>query len=263
VFPAHDVVVFLQRDYDALKSVSPSADNRSACRVGLAIVLALLIHPPAAHADWLLSAYLGTSKTASNTVTIDPASGGTLEIGPISYESRAFTSPVYYGGRAIYFFPAMPWLGIGGEWTHNKAIADLDQLVSINGAAPGPLSRVLGRLELTNGLNFALADLAVRHPLAIGNTADRVSLIGYGGIGAALPHVETDFAGVTKYEYQLTGLGWQVGGGVEWRIVKGLSAISDLRLSSGRQRLDLGSGTLTGTFTSTQFDFGLAWHVGK
>jgi hypothetical protein len=66
-------------------------------------MVTLFVHPFAARADWLLSAYLGTSKTAANTVEIDPNSGGTFEVGPIAYE---------------------------------------------NGAAPVPLSLLLGRLEL-------------------------------------------------------------------------------------------------------------------
>ena len=60
------------------------------------------------------------------------------------------------------FVPNIPWFGVGGEWTHNKAIAEVDQLVGINGAGPVPLSVLLSRLEMTNGLNFALANLVVR-----------------------------------------------------------------------------------------------------
>jgi hypothetical protein len=245
--------------------VPQSADNTSFTsfvRGAAVAAIALFLYPAPARADWLLSAYLGTSRTASNTVAIEPDTGGLLDVGPIAYETRPFTSPVYYSGRFTYFLTAIPWLGIGGEWTHNKAIADVDQLVGINGGTPVPLSVLMSRLEMTNGLNVALANIVVRHPVAIGSTGDRLSLMGFAGLGVAVPHVETVFAGATKFEYQVTGLGWQVGGGVEWRLVKGLSAIADLRVTSGRQRLDLGTGTLTGTFTSTQADFGVAWHIG-
>jgi opacity protein-like surface antigen len=216
-----------------------------------------------AQADWVVSAYLGTSKTATNTVTIEPKTGGAFDVGPISYETFAFESPAYYGGRLTFFLPAMPWLGVGLEFTHNKAIADVAQLVSIDGAPPTPLSDVLRRLELSNGLNFALANVVVRRPIALGGSGDRIALMAYGGLGAAVPHVETTFAGEETFEYQVTGLGWQAGGGAEWRIASGLSAIADLRVTGGRQRLDMKTGTLVGAFTSTQVDFGIGWHFGR
>lgn len=225
--------------------------------------LIVVAGPAPADAEWVFSAYLGASKTASNTVTIDPSAGERLRVGSIAYETEAFVSPYYYGSRLTYFLRRAPWLGMGIEFTHNKAKADVGQLVAINGGPPVPLSQVLGRLELTNGLNFALANVVVRRPVAVGGSPDRLSVMGYGGLGAAVPHVETIFAGAEKFEYQLTGLGWQAGAGAEWRIVSGLSAIADLRLTGGRQRLDMGSGVLTGTFTSGQVDFGLGWHFGR
>jgi hypothetical protein len=232
-------------------------------RIALSGALILLVDVVPARADWVFSAYLGTSKTAANTVTIEPATGGSFDVGPISYETFAFVSPVYYGGRLTFFLPRTPWLGVGIEFTHNKAIADISQLVRIDGAPPAPLSDVLQRFELSNGLNFALANVVVRRPLAVGASTDRLAVMAYGGLGAAVPHVETTFAGEEVYEYQVTGLGWQAGGGAEWRVAGGLSAIADLRVTGGRQRLDMKTGTLGGAFTSTQVDFGIGWHFGR
>jgi lipid A oxidase len=213
--------------------------------------------------DWLAAAYLGASKTASNTVSIRPDTGGSLRVGPISYETNAFESPYYYGYRVMYFFDSVPWLGVGAEFTHNKATADIAQMVAINESPPVRLSQILRRLELTNGLNFAFANVVVRRPVAVAGAADRLSLMAYGGIGPAIPHVETIFAGEETFEYQITGPAWQVGGGAGWRIVSGLSAIADLRLTSGRHGLDMGTGMLTGTFTSAQVDFGVGWQFGR
>jgi opacity protein-like surface antigen len=236
---------------------------RLSIRAALPAAMLLLANPAPARADWIFSAYLGASKTAANTVTIEPTTGGRFDVGPISYETFAFDSPVYYGGRLTFFFPDKPWLGVGIEFTHNKAIADVTQLVGIDGAPPAPLADVLRRLELSNGLNFALANVVVRRPIAVGRSVDRLALMAYGGLGAAVPHVETTFAGEETFEYQVTGLGWQAGGGAEWRIASGLSAIADLRVTGGRQRLDMKTGTLTGAFTSTQVDFGIGWHFGR
>jgi hypothetical protein len=229
----------------------------------LSAAMFVLAGPSPAVAEWTFSAYLGGSKTASNTVRIEPEAGPAFEIGPIDYETFAFESPVYYGWRLTYFLSGTPWLGVGIEFTHNKAIADVDQLVSIGGAPPAPLSDVLGRLELSNGLNFALANVVVRRPVAVGGVGDRMIAVAYGGLGAAIPHVETRFAGAETFEYQITGLGWQAGGGIEWRIVGGLSAIADLRVTGGRQALDMTTGILSGAFTSAQADVGVGWRFGR
>jgi lipid A oxidase len=236
---------------------------RLSVRAALTAATLVLAGPAPAHADWIFSAYLGASKTAANTVTIEPTTGGSFDVGPITYETLAFEDPVYYGGRLTFFLPDTPWLGVGIEFTHNKAIADVAQLVSVGDAPPAPLSDVLQRLELSNGLNFALANVVVRRPIAVGGSGDRLAVMAYGGLGAAVPHVETTFAGAETFEYQVTGLGWQAGGGAEWRIVSGLSAIGDFRVTGGRQRLDMKTGTLIGTFTSAQVDFGFGWHFGR
>jgi hypothetical protein len=222
----------------------------------------LLADPVPARADWLLNAYMGMSKTADNTVRIEPTVGDAIRIGPIAYQSQPFKDPIYYGWRIAYFPSGARWLGVGIEFTHNKAIADVNQPVDIDGA-PAQLSDVLQRLEMSNGLNFTFANAFLRRPIAIGGTPDRVSLMAYGGLGASIPHVETIFADEQTFEYQIGGLGWQAGGGVEWRLVKGVSAIADYRLTSGKHRLDMGTGTLIGTFTSTQIDFGIALHLGQ
>jgi hypothetical protein len=232
-------------------------------RSALAAAMFALADPSPAQAEWTFSAYLGGSKTASNTVRIEPETGDAFKIGPINYDTFAFESPVYYGWRLTYFLSSTPWLGVGIEFTHNKAVADVDQLVNIGGAPPAPLSDVLGRLELSNGLNFALANVVVRRPVAVGGLDDRLIAVAFGGLGAAIPHVETRFAGVETFEYQVTGLGWQAGGGIEWRIVGGLSAIADLRVTGGRQELDMTTGMLSGAFTSAQADFGVGWRFGR
>jgi opacity protein-like surface antigen len=229
-------------------------------RVLLTMVVVFCAQPSLLHADWLVTFYMGDSRTASNTIVVEPADGGRFEVGPIRYETQAYQSPIYYGYRVTRFFPKRPSLGIGIEFTHDKAIADVEQLVTVNGSPPVPLNGMFQRLELSNGLNFGFVNVVGRRTVRESQGMDRLSLMAYGGVGFAIPHVETTFAGRETFEYQITGVGWQAGGGAEWHIVSGLAAVADVRVTTGRQRLDMGTGTLTGTFTSTQVDFGIGWH---
>jgi hypothetical protein len=67
---------------------------------------------------------------------------------------------------------------------------------------------------------------------------------------------------VAERDLSIIWAGWQAGGGAEWRIVSGLWR---WRFPGDRrpQRLDMKTGTLIGTFTSTQVDFGIGWHFGR
>jgi hypothetical protein len=136
-------------------------------------------------------------------------------------------------------------------------------LVSVNAAAREPLSHTLPRFELSHGLNLLLVNAVLRKRLPVSATRAAVLNVRV-GFGTTLPHVEASFRGIDRNEYQQSGSAWQTGVGVEWPLVRGLAAVTDARVSQAREHLDLGGGnTLSGLFTSSQIDLGLAWHFGK
>lgn len=237
-------------------------------RYAVAAALSACCASPAS-ADWVFGGYRGDTATRSNTVQVTRSSGSNaanLTIGSVEYVGQGWDHPVYYGYRLSHFFKNAPHLGWELEFTHAKAIADVTQIVAINGV-DAPLSQVLRRYELSHGLNFALANLAIRRPLGTAGVAHRLLLIGRAGGGLTFPHVETMFEGVTRNGYQYGGPCWQVGGGVEFQIFKGLNAIADLRLAGAHERVNVGPDGgpgphLSGAFITGHFDVGLAYRIG-
>lgn len=244
--------------------------SRTSAARTCAAAAALVALAAPAQADWVFGHYRGNTATYSNTVKITRPAGSTgsnLTIGSVDYEGEGWDHPVYYGYRASRFFTNKPHLGVELEFTHAKAIADISQTVSIDGTNAA-LSTVMQRLELSHGLNFALANVVFRRPLAQSGPAHRLLLIGRAGGGVTIPHVETVFEGVRKNGYQYGGPAWQVGGGIEYRIIAGLLAVADLRLTTAYERVLIGPNGaqgphLSGPFMTGHFDLGLAYSLGS
>ena len=117
-------------------------------------------------------------------------------------------------------------------------------------------------------MNFGIASIAVRRPLAARGPGNRVLLIGRAGGGLTFPHNETVFDGVKRHGYQYGGPAWAIGGGVEYRIVGGLNAIADLRLSTAYEKTHIGPNgsdapTMSGRFVMGHFGVGLGYRLGK
>jgi hypothetical protein len=227
---------------------------------GIALAVVCVARP--CGAEWALTAYAGAAHTNPNTLNVEPSTGGALHVHRVVYEGRSWNSPIYYGGRLTYFFKERRWLGVELEFTHLKAIADTSQFVRVNEGAPAPLAGTVQRFELSHGLNLVFANAVVRKQ-APGASGKRLTLTARGGLGPTLPHVEATFGGVTRDEYQRGGLAGHVSGGLEWRVAGDLSAVIDLRFSQARERIDLGAGTLRGTFASRHLDFGIGWKFGR
>jgi hypothetical protein len=232
--------------------------------VGAALALLACCASPA-RADWSFTAYRGDAATTANTVHIEHKAAGAgtdYTLKRASYDGQGWQKPVYYGYRLTHFSHGRPWLGLEAEFTHAKAVANVNQTLGINGAS-GTLSQVLQHYELSHGLNLALVNLVARRRLGENSAARRVDLVARAGGGLTFPHVEAIFEGVRTNEYEYGGPAWQLGGGAEWRLVAGLTAVADARLSVAYEHVDIGPAHLSGIFVSRHFDIGLAWHLGR
>lgn len=229
------------------------------------MLLALSASP--ARADWVFSHYRGDTHTRANTVKIERASGqsgSNVTLGGVDYNGEGWHHPVYYGYRLSRFYENHPRVGFEFEITHAKAIADITQTVNVNGTN-APLSTVMKQFELSHGLNIAVASFAVRRPVG---ASHRLVLIGRAGGGLTFPHIETVFENVRRNGYQYGGPAWAVGVGAEYRIVAGLQAIADARLSTAYEHVQIGANgtagpSLSGTFMTGHIDIGLGYRLGK
>jgi len=213
---------------------------------------ATLAHPSDARADWLIGVYMGAAGTNSNTLTVTPASGSALTVADVTYKGEAFDSPVYYGGRVGWLPGGSGWRSLSPEveWTHAKAIAQLD-----------PTAQDLNAFQQSHGLNLLLANLAYRTAPVC--TA-RCTFVVRGGGGISTPHMESTFRHQHQEQYQYGGVAWQLGAGVEYRLWRSVHALADVRVTRVSEKELRGAGAdISGAFVTRHVDFGLAVRIGK
>lgn len=202
--------------------------------------------------DWLVGAYMGAAATGSNTLTVTPAAGPPTTIADVAYRGRAFRSPVYYGVR-VGWIAGTAGAGSFGpevEWTHAKAIAQLD-----------PGAQGLNAFQQSHGLNFLLANLAYR---TAPGCAARCTFVVRGGAGVSTPHVESTFRNRHQEQYQYGGVAWQAGAGVEYQLWRAVYALADARVTRVTEKHLRGAGAeISGSFLTSHVDFGLAMRIGK
>jgi hypothetical protein len=231
------------------------------------LVLTLLIGAAPADAQWYAAGYLGANHTTSATVSIDqPSIGTSLAFDSVTFAARPFTSPQYYGVRGGHLFGERRRWGVEVEWLHPKVYADISRAVHVSGRSGGVGVDTTTRMDtfvqhyaMSHGMNFLLVNLVVRMPIASGGgAASRLAVFGRGGAGPMLPHAETTVGNRTVEGYQRAGLGVQVGGGIDVRLVGWLSAFGEYKFGRARPRIDVADGTGRMTANVHQLAFGLA-----
>jgi lipid A oxidase len=147
--------------------------------VRAAIVGLALLGGAGAEAETQLCVYLGTSWTSDSDVTI---AGRTFQT--VSWTTRSFEAPPYYGLRAAHFFGESGW-GVAIDFFHDKAYA-----------ADGSVAPALRRLSFSHGLNHLTLDVQRRFQLG--------PLRPYLGLGAGtlVPHVEAESDAASTDGYQ-------------------------------------------------------------
>jgi len=210
------------------------------------LVLALCSVATTASADWLFGGYMGAAGTASNTLTVSPAVGPAFELHDVSYKGEAFRSPWYYGIRVGWLPAATRGLGYEAEWTHAKAIAQID-----------PASSDLNAFQQSHGLNFLLGNVVYRFTPECGGRC----VFGIrGGAGISTPHVESTFRGAHQEQYQYGGFAWQAGAGIEYQVWQFVYAVGDARVTRVSEKHLRGAGAeISGSFFTRHVDFGVSF----
>jgi hypothetical protein len=210
------------------------------------LLIALVVATPhAADADWLFGGYMGAAGTSSNTLTVSPAAGAPFSIPDVAYKGQAFRSPWYYGVRVGWLPAATKGVGLEVEWTHAKAIAQID-----------PRASDLNAFQQSHGLNFLLGNVAYRFSPGC---SGRCTAVVRGGAGISTPHVESTFRNAHQEQYQYGGPAWQAGAGLEYHLWQFVYGIADARITRVSEKHLRGAGVeIAGPFFTRHVDFGVA-----
>ena len=229
---------------------------------------ALLLCPTVVEAQWYVAGYLGTNRTLAAPVTIEqPARNTSLTFSDVTFEARPFKSPQYYGVRVGHLFGERQRFGVEFEWLHPKAYADTSQVVHVTGRLAGVnidtmarMDTIVQRYAMSHGMNFVLINAVLRVPLTETGTgfASRVAITARAGAGPMVPHAENTVHGESREQYETGGIGYQVAGGVDVRLVGRLSAMADYKFGHGAPEVMIVDGTGRTTANVHQLAFGLA-----
>jgi hypothetical protein len=233
-------------------------------------VLALcLACPHPAAAQWYVAGYLGANHTLPSTVTVDqPALGTSIRFDEVSFEARPFESPQFYGLRVGRLFGDTRRFGVEFEWFHPKVYAITSSDVHVTGRYRGAnidtttrMDTIVQRYSMSHGMNFALINAVVRLPMSDdpASFASRISLTGRVGAGPMLPHAESEIDGRVAEQYEAAGVGYQLAGGIDIRVVGRLSAIADYKFGHASPEISVADGSGQTTANLHQIAFGLAF----
>ena len=196
----------------------PSAScHKAILSVALAITFVFCLAKPV-RGEFDLSVFTGIALTQDNDLVLHQRGGTDLTFHDVSYEGRDFDTPPYYGARLLWFPGENSHWGFGGEFFHVKLYLNVGDTVQVSGSRNGVgvgdnerIDRTIESFSLSHGLNFALGDIVYRWLPGRGGNDFLARLQPYvgAGIGAAIPHVESNVGGTFHEEYQFHGPGVQ------------------------------------------------------
>ena len=246
--------------------VSPTAGS-------LLLLVLLLATPAEARGDWVLGAFAGGAATRDAPLQlVQPAVGTDVTLNPVSYEGENTVWPVYYGYR-LTFFPRSRWVGIEGELIHLKVVADTRRVSHAGGVIGGhavsgrmPVAEVFERLSITHGVNLVLVNAVLRRDLgarAANGGPARVSLQGRGGLGASVPHPESQIDGAFRSGYEFGSLSVQAAVGAQLRLVGPFSVLAEYKVTRTAQDVAVAAGRLQTPLISHHAVVGLPARIGR
>ena len=188
-----------------------------------------------ARGEWVVSLYTGVTSTENNDLRLNQSGGTDLVFDDVSYEGRDFESPLYYGARLSYFRSEESHWGFGLEFFHAKVYLNTEDIVRVTGSRSGApvnaserVGNTISSFNMSHGLNFLTADAMYRwFPGERGkNFLGRFQPYVGVGIGAVIPHVESNVGGVPFEEYQVHGPGVQAFTGVNFDLTRRWSLLA-------------------------------------
>ena len=235
------------------------------------VMLGLCLFPATAEAQWYLSTYTGINHTLPSTIAINlPDRQMTLDFLDVGYDAKPMSPPQYYGARFGAFLGARRAWGFDVEFLHAKVYARTDEVVHVRGTLAGLaidddvlMYTLVERYNHTHGLNFFLANFAWRMPIGSGPTPAAAVMV-RAGVGAVRIGRDIVMPGLNVQGYQITGIGEQVGAGLDVRIKGRLSAMAEYKLTYASPQIDLtpgGHGHLTAL--THHLTFGISIRLSK
>jgi len=233
-------------------------------RILPAVVVAVLLCPAPAAAQWYAGTYVGANHNSpSDIATNEPSSHASLVFHDETFESQPFHWPLFWGARIGRLFHGKRF-GIEVEELHLKVITRTDLPVHVTGTINGaafettvPMNLFVQRYNMTHGLNFLVANFVVRIPTAFRMSGRPATIVLRAGGGQTFSGTDTQVAAGLVEGYQRSGPGAQAAAGIDVPIGRGWSGIVDYKFTYARPTISLADGTGHMTAIASSIGFGL------
>lgn len=233
------------------------------------LVAVVCFHLPAAQAELEFALYGGHTHVPDTGVEYR-AGQIRLTLHDVSWESRPFVSPIYYGLRLTYWSERNRQAGVSLDFAHPKIYADDTQSVAITGSRQGetvdaeePVGNTLQSFNNSHGLNLLTLNALYRwNPDAARAASWSGRLQPYLGVGGgiAYPHVEVTVDGQRTYEYQTAGAAIQAQAGVRYAMTESFGLFTEYKYNRAWLDESLnGGGSVRLQPHIHQFVFGIAY----
>jgi lipid A oxidase len=215
-----------------------------------------------ARAETTFSITTGPAWTADSDVRLQEPGGTDLNYQDVSWSTKPFEMPSYYGFRTTHWLDRYPGWGVALDFTHAKMYSDLEQVVPVTGARAGApvagperLGDSYSALEFTDGHNLLTLN-AVRRWRA----GDQAHVYLGAGAGVAVPHTEGTALSSLTEEYQLAGPAAQFMAGATLPLGNRFALIAEYRLTWAQLESELnGGGSLSTEALTHHLNLGIGF----
>ncbi len=234
----------------------------------LALLLVSVLAATGARAEWSVAGYIGGAHTQASSLRLrQPVLGTDLTFKQVEFSGESLQSPLYYGVRGGYFLQRH--FGLEVEFIHLKVFAGTARATRAQGTLRGtviaadiPINSVIERFSISHGLNLLLANGVIRHDFMRGpeEKLGRLLLAARVGAGVTIPHGESTIEDISQEQYQVGRAAWQLAGGMEFGIWRGLHLLGEYKFTRTNERVDVHAGTIETPLNSHHIIAGVSWH---
>ena len=235
---------------------------------GLVFTFATGLASPA-RAEVDLSIFTGVALSQDSDLDLHQEGDTDLTFRDVSFEGRDFETPPYYGARLLWFPSEDSHWGFGAEFFHIKLYAQTGDTVHVTGRRNGlgvddneRIDDTIESFSISHGLNFALGDIVYRWFPGhrgedfLGHLEPYAGL----GLGAAIPHVESNVNGTFHEEYQFHGPGVEALAGVNVSLVRHWGLLFEYKFTyANLDSLDIPGGSIKVTPLTHHFVAGVTF----
>ena len=215
-------------------------------------------------AETVAQVYTGSSSTRDSDLRIIQRGAGTdITLHDVDWNGKPFKTAPYYGLRLARFPDQYSHWGIGIEYTHYKMYADTGRVTNATGVWKGaavstavPMDQYVQHFEVSHGMNMISFVGMYRWASA----TDRLQPYAGAGLAYYMPHSENTIDNrAHETGYESSGGGYQVLGGVQYKLTPKTALFTEAKFNSGTLKVDIADGRAETPVRTWHIVAGLGW----